>query len=117
MKKLVLNMGTVAKIRVLCLLGVLVLVGVNGEAWGQQNTSFVSQSNGDGEWTTKDNWANNGGHFPGEVIYHNTYGDYGSGLVTISNVIVMNDMSAYIGNRSSAPHFDIQKLTLNSGAN
>ena len=117
MKKLVFNIASVAKFKILCLFALVVLTGVNGEVWGQQNTSFVSQSNGDGVWTTKDNWANNGGHFPGEVIYHNTYGDYGSGLVTISNVIEMNDMSAYIGNRSSAPHFDIQKLTLNSGAN
>ena len=119
MKKLVSNIAAVAKARVLCLLGVMIFVGANNLAWGQQNVAYTTLSPG-GNWNNSSVWKpdnkNYNGHFPGQDTYTNTWGTYGGGLVTISHSIVLNDMSSYIGNRSSAPVFDIQKLTLNNGA-
>lgn len=119
MKNLVLDMRPVAKIRVLCLLGVMLLAGVNGEVWGQQDVTYTTLEPG-GVWNNASIWTPNNndwnGHFPGQDTYTNKWGTYGGGIVTISHSVVLNDMSAYIGNRSSAPVFDIQRLTLNSGA-
>lgn len=122
MKKLVSNIAAVAKARVLCLLGVMILVGANNVAWGQKNSTFTSRR--DGDWHNPSIWTQSvTGHFPGEVIYDNgKWGKYGSGIVTVSHKITIGDMSSYSAGRTKASGsvytnvFDIQKLTLNAGA-
>ena len=120
------NIVSAIRVKVLCLAVLALFVGVNNEVWGQKNSTFTSNS--DGDWNNPSIWTQSvTGHFPGEVIYDNTlngkyYGKYGSGVVTISHRITMGDMSSYIGDRTKAsgsPYtnmFDIQKLTLNAGA-
>ena len=58
MKRLVSNIAAVAKARVLCLLGLALVVGVNNEAWGQWGTesqyNFRSKTNG--TWEESTSW-------------------------------------------------------------
>ena len=116
------NIVSAIRVKVLCLAALSLFVGANNEVWGQKNSTFTSNS--DGDWNNPSIWTQSvTGHFPGEVIYPNgDYGKYGSGVVTISHKITMGDMSSYIGDRTKAsgsPYtnmFDIQKLTLNASA-
>ena len=54
MKKLVSNIAAVAKAKVLCLLGVMVLVGGNNLAWA----GSYETTNGGGDWDKKTTWKN-----------------------------------------------------------
>ncbi|MBR5959169.1 MAG: hypothetical protein IKZ99_12465, partial [Salinivirgaceae bacterium] len=55
MNKLVFNIASVAKFKILCLFALVVLAGVNNEAWGQDYTSQAP-----GDWNADDTWTQSG---------------------------------------------------------
>ena len=122
MKRLALNFGVVKKARLFGLAVMAIILGSSELTWGQKNSTFTSSR--DGDWHNPSIWTQSvTGHFPGEVIYDNgNWGKYGSGIVTVSHKITMGDMSSYSAGRTKASGsvytdvFDIQKLTLNAGA-
>ena len=110
------NMVSATRVKVLCLAALVVLTGVNGEVWGQ-NTSYSSRGDSGVElnWADKDNWTN-GSSYPGELVFKNGSTYDGNGLVTISHKITLNPIDAAILALRTSGVFDIQKLTLNNGA-
>lgn len=138
MKRFVSNIAAMAKARVLCLLGLALLVGANNVAWGQtpsivnnkdQNMTYTSKGPGI-LWTDANNWTPSGsgnanGYFPGQRLFkNNPYGNFGGGKVTVNREITMPDMSSYyyadyrqMQNSSFNTIFNIQSLTLDGNAN
>ncbi len=126
-------MATMAKIRVFGLLALALVFGVNNEAWGEDFLPLVSKtnitytSNGTGEdWANAANWTpdrSDGGYFPGQALFNNSPdGNFGRGIVVVNKKITMGDISNYIYDNRTKTYttvsliFDIQKLTLNTGA-
>ena len=69
MKKLVSNIAAVAKARVLCLLGVMILVGANNFAWA----GSYETANGGGDWDKKPLMELKGVNDAGKLVYKWTY--------------------------------------------
>ena len=101
MKRLVSNIAAVAKARVLCLLGLAIVVGVNNVAWGQNKNYYSQQSD---KWSKTSTW--NSTEYPGALrINPGTADEYGNGFVTITN---QHEIEVDIVT-------DVQKITLNNG--
>ena len=102
MKKLVLNMGTVAKIRVLGFAVLSIILGSSELAWGQDYSSVV-----DGDWEEATTW---GGSTPTE-----------NKSIAINNKVTLNSNYTALGvTINSGGQLTIKEgytLTAESGAN